>query len=327
MSSSDAIIVAPYVGEFGWELMTWQARARFVIRNSPSSRFFVCAAPDRRTLYRDLIDGRRVRFCPMPRFDWPGQANDDHRVLDDKSPMQAGQLSELVRRHTTEVLETLGVDAATCTWMMPTYRSDMWPTTVGKQDFGLIRRDLPIQFDVVLVPRRRAFASDRNLPDAWWRELEQLLAGRGLRVETLKPRMDRAVAQLSAARLAIGASTGGLHLASICGCPHYVWGSGAESRWTRMAMTNRQRYETVWNPLGTPCQYDEIGWQPGVEHVVNAANAALVRIGLTLDGAAPSLRKSARWRVKRGLARVFEKSESRTVWPWRVREVVRKYLV
>ena len=44
------LVVAPYVGEFGWELMNWQARVRWVVGHGDYERVVVGAEADRRAL-------------------------------------------------------------------------------------------------------------------------------------------------------------------------------------------------------------------------------------------------------------------------------------
>ncbi|MBX3395238.1 MAG: hypothetical protein KF841_07705 [Phycisphaerae bacterium] len=326
MSRGNTLIIPPYPGEFGWELMNWQGRVRRVIRESDSARVYVVAPPDRRALYSDLIDGRVVRFCPMPRHEWTGDANDDHRIDGSGSAIPPSTLESELRQATAGHLAILGVHTEGATWYMPGFRSELCPATCAEQDFVSLRKQPDTRTDVVLVPRGRALASERNQPETWWQELAERLRKRGLSVAMYAGRMDRAILQLSGARLAAGASTGGLHLASLCGCPHYVWGAGAEERWTAIRMTNRQRYETVWNPLGTPCIYDEVGWRPSLEHATAGILRAIQKIGASRYGEA---RRSmgARWRVRRGLARVLEPGAGRNVVPWRVREFVRNHLV
>ncbi len=326
MSNSDRLIVAPYVGEFGWELMNWQGRVRWELMRRGAASVILCAAPDRRALYRDLTDQPGVRFCPMPTFDWPGRPNDDHRVGADDMPIDADTLQALVQARVSRVLAQCGMDADGSDWLMPTYRSHLWSASASEQSFVGLRVPVATRFDVLLVPRVRHHAVERNQSAAWWSELADRLRAAGLCVEFYPGNIGSAVAMLSSAKLAAGASTGGLHLAGLCGCPHYVWGSGAEQRWTAWRMTNRQRYETLWNPLATPCIYDEIGWQPSIEQVVAGILKALRRIGLD-ETSDKSLAFRAKWRVRRGLARMVEQTSSASVWPWRVRRFVREHLV
>jgi hypothetical protein len=321
------LVVAPYVGEFGWELMNWHARVRWVVARSGYQRVVICAQTDRRALYAQPDSGGRVIFCPIPRLDVPGHRNEDHRVDDNKQPIPPGELSRMVELCVREPCNELGVRLAGADMLAPDYKATIWPTSPSCQDFINLRVRGPIVTDILLVPRLRRFADERNQPQSWWDELAGRLRDHGLTIETYRPRLDEAVRHLSQARLAIGASTGGLHLASLCQCPHYVWGCGAEARWTRMGITNRQRYETIWNPFGTPCRYDECGWQPPLTRVLDQARRALDEIGLATGTAAPGWSLKPKWRVKRGLARLLEPDGFASLWPWRVRNLVREHIV
>lgn len=327
MTSVCTLVVPPFIGEFGWELMNWQGRVRWLARHGPYDRIILCAAPDRRALYRDLCPSGQVVFCPMPTVQWPGLPNEDHRVDAYGAAISPADLAESVERHVRCVCERLGVDLRVTELLMPEYRGRLWPSTRAHQLFVNLRVASDATTDIVIVPRRRRLADERNLPRHWWEELASVLRAGGLVVEMYEPRIDHAVRQLSRARLAIGASTGGLHLASLCGCPHYVWGSGPEARWTRMRMTNRQRYETIWNPLGTPCFYDESGWRPAVGHVAQRARHALHRIGLNRRRSSGLRRCKPKWRLKRGLARFLVDEPRKTAVPWPVQNLVRMYLV
>ncbi|HVP11348.1 MAG TPA: hypothetical protein VMV94_09215 [Phycisphaerae bacterium] len=325
--SARTLVVAPYVGEFGWELMNWQARVRWVVSHDHYQRVIVGAEADRRTLYAQPNTAGRVVFCPIPPLKVPGHGNEDHRLDDRGRPVPPGDLRRIVESQMGETCGRLGIRLDGVSVLAPDYNSTIWPTEPPHQDFVSFRIRQPVAVDIVLVPRLRRLACERNQPESWWNELAGRLRDRGLSVETYQPRLDDAIRQLSRARLAIGASTGGLHLASLCECPHYVWGSGAEARWTRLGITNRQRYETIWNPLGTPCRYDECGWRPPMAHVLDRAREALDEIGLASGATAPGWSLKPTWRVKRGLARLLKPDGAESVWPWRVRHLVREHIV
>jgi hypothetical protein len=210
---------------------------------------------------------------------------------------------------------------------MPPLDAQMWPTTKPHQSFVSLHRAGPIDIDIAIIPRKRALAPERNRPDAWWLTLANRLQSCGLVVAICNPPMNAAISTLSRARLAIGASTGGLHLASLCECPHYVWGPGREATWTPLRITNRQRYETIWNPLGTECQYDESGWQPTIEHVVRQTLTALAKIGLPRRASERPRRASARWLLRRKLSMLITVDPKHSAVPWRVREFVRERLI
>ncbi len=319
------LFVAPYPGEFGWELMNWQGRVRWLAQHGGYDRVVVCARPDRRPLYK--CAGGSVVFCPMPSLDLPGEACDDHRIDSTGAPIARDCVHSLLRGHVESVCPQLGLDAANADFLLPGKRSQLWPTDASAQLFVSLRRPAALTADVVLVPRLRHLAGERNREQSWWDELADRLRRSGLVVEMYEPRLDRAVDQLSRTRLAVGASTGGLHLASLCRCPHYVWGAGPEARWTAWQITNRQRYETVWNPLATPCIYDECGWQPSIDHVYAATRRALERIGLRSPREATRPGFKARWALRRRFARILNVSGGGQRWPWRVQRLVRERLV
>lgn len=72
------------------------------------------------------------------------------------------------------------------------------------------------------------------------------------------------------ARCIVGTSSGPMHLASLCGCPHVVL-TGASKLKILRGHTNRYRYEKLWNPFKTKCTIiDKYGWHPPVEAVYKA---------------------------------------------------------
>lgn len=322
-----SLLVAPYLGEFGWELMNWQARVRRLALAGTHDRVIICAPPDRRPLYADLPQHRNVIFCPIGRMQLPGEASEDHRIDAAGRPIDADQLRSLAVGAAMESASRLGLAEPDMDILCSSHRSQLWSVHSGEQQFAELRVHEKLTTDVLLIPRTRRLAADRNASADWWNELADRLRNRRLRVDVYSQPISRAIAQLSASRLAAGASTGGLHLASLCRCPHYVWGSGAEIRWTRLGISNRQRYETLWNPFGTPCIYDESGWQPSIEHAEQGILRALDEIGLNCSVSRPAWSLRPKWRIKRRLARLIEAVDGRTLWPWRLRQIVRERLV
>lgn len=321
------LLVTPYLGEFGWELMNWQGRVRRLVVAGGYRRVLICAPADRHALYADLDGEFGAIFCPVERMELAGEANEDHRVDHTGSPISGDVLREIAVSLAQRATRHLGLHDDEVEVLCPDYRSGIWPTHPDAQQFSELRVPSNLTTDVVLIPRHRRLAAERNSSIHWWDELASRLNGRGLVVEVYSTPLSQAIVQVSRTRLAAGASTGGLHLASLCGCPHLVWGSGAEVRWTRMGITNRQRYETLWNPLGTACEYDECGWQPDVVYVEERILGALERIGLRRDATIATWALRPKWRLKRRLARLIEAADGRTIWPWRLRNMVRERLV
>ena len=71
---------------------------------------------------------------------------------------------------------------------------------------------------------------------------------------------------LAKAKLAIGPSSGTLHLASLCGTPHVSWYG--------RAMTSMDRYQHYWNPFSTPVTFINVP-TPGHELVFDAGVARM----------------------------------------------------
>lgn len=70
---------------------------------------------------------------------------------------------------------------------------------------------------------------------------------------------------LASSRTCIGPSSGPIHLASLCGCPHITWSDKKKWMVGDKQATNRERYCTIWNPLGTKVEFiDDEGWNPSV---------------------------------------------------------------
>lgn len=314
------LLVAPYVGEFGWELMNWHGHIRHIARSGRFDRVIVAAPADRRALY---AADETVEVHPVELPDLPGIASEDHRITIEGGRVPVEFIRGLLVNSLQNVESECGLNIGAADFMIPQLNGHLWPTTPHEQCFSDLRIPGPATIDVVLIPRRRDSALERNQPETWWDELAGKLTARGLRVERYVDGLSSAIAQLSRARLSIGASTGGLHLASLCRCPHYVWGCDSSQRWTGLRMSNRQRYETFWNPLGTPVIYDGVGWRPSLDHVVTRTCAALERIGRN-DGHGADRAPSMNWRIRRGLARVVQTGDR---WPWRVRRLVHEALL
>jgi hypothetical protein len=316
------LLVAPYVGEFGWELMNWHGRIRHLARSGRYDRIIVAAPADRQALFRADED-KAITLHPINLPTLPGMASEDHRITADGQRVPCKAIRFIFSRILRSVATARDLNPAEIEFMLPDLNGQLWPTAPSDQVFTDLRIQGPATTDVLLIPRRRDMAIERNQPDRWWDELEARFNDNGLRVERYADGLYAAIAQLSRTRLAIGASTGGLHLASLCRCPHYVWGCDSSLRWTALRMSNRQRYETFWNPLGTPVIYDEVGWRPDVDYVVKQTCRALERIGLA-RGRSETHSPSMNWRVRRGLARVVETGAA---WPWRVRQLVHEALL
>jgi len=61
-------------------------------------------------------------------------------------------------------------------------------------------------------------------------------------------------------------SSGPLHLASLCGCPHIGWSDNKYQK--AIKGNNKDRYYKIWNPFNTPVKFiSKYGWRPGINAV------------------------------------------------------------
>lgn len=314
------LIIPPYVGEFGWELMNWQARVRSIVNASGDADVTLAIAAGHEPIYADLNSLPHVRTESIALNNIAGDPSEDHRV--DSKGIRVER--ELLMQSILAAMLNHSVRPGGAEILWPDFRGALLTTESPHQSFVRLGVPRAPSIDVLLVPRSLATAYERNQSQDWWTALGTRLRERGLTVDVYAPPLENAIGQLRAARLAAGGSTGGLHLASLCGCPHVVWGPGRAERWTGIQMSNRQRYETIWNPLGTRVQYHEFGWQPSVDQSASAIIQGFNSIASGISLPATVSLDRIRWRARRRVAGLWARSASEGRTPWRVRELLRE---
>ncbi len=259
---SPVLFAGPWVGEFGWELMNWQGLLRSL--RSDYQRIIVCSYASSKALYQDFSDGF---FSHQVR----GQPN-AHVAFDIINP------DELRR---ALVLAPPGSDHLTPLRFVP--ESAQQFIRFGSTD------SRSGSAEILVHARGGAWTPYRNWSLDKWTALVRNLHGKGLRVGAigltrstlslsgvedyrdapLRETMDR----LACARLALGPSSGPMHLASLCGTPHLVW---TDRRSYGMGKSSREKYERWWNPLSSPVRVlDEYGFDPPVEVVLSVIGEML----------------------------------------------------
>jgi len=79
---------------------------------------------------------------------------------------------------------------------------------------------------------------------------------------------------MASSRVCVSISSGPLHLASLCGCPHVGWSDREKQKW--VGTTNKMRFKRLWNPFHTPVKFiDSEGWIAKVETIAKAVNKML----------------------------------------------------
>jgi ADP-heptose:LPS heptosyltransferase len=262
---SKTLFAGPWLGEFGWELLSWQG---FVRRQSRHYEKTVVYCPKgREALYADFA----TEIIPHT---FKGTSETD-RMLE-KEVMAEAQAS-------ARALIPAGADHLRPLGFQPRSRQEFIA-------YGTRRPEL--ETDILFHPRGRSFGAYRNWDDAKWKQLVDRLAALGLRLGCLGVRAatanvegpfvdhrDKPLSEtldiIASARLVLGPSSGPMHLASLCRTPHLVWTDrGRHAR----GHSNRSKYETWWNPLKTQALVlDEDGFDPPVDTVVRTAEQVLTR--------------------------------------------------
>jgi hypothetical protein len=248
-----ALVAGPCFSEFGWELCEWVG---YVLKRAEGfDHVVVCSRAGREALYGALED--RLWFVPHR----ARVRATDHRVREELDPESVraafASVEECVR-----ALERCGAEVERFEPPDPDARFrerfadfglQVWPRygRRGARDRGAVV--------VHMRDKETTSRSEPNYPEALWREVveglrpygEVLAVGtvaealcfdgmRDLRGIPLAELFD----VLADAAVCVGPSSGPMHLASLCGCPHVAWTN---------KQTTLERYEKAWNPHGTRC--------------------------------------------------------------------------
>lgn len=256
------LLAENWVGEFGHELFAWQGYLRKLSRQYDKT--VVAGRFLNKYLYSD--------FCSdyLP-FDPNGTETDGHRLHDLTEQFHGfdgveGDIVKAVGHYNSEDQEFIR--------------------------FGKVTKNL--DYDIVVHARstNKCNTGYRNWNRENWLQLfarfpgcKVAVIGRGASAHfffeeedlfkniAIKNYLDIPLEKLAnifaSSKVCAGPSSGPMHFASLCGCPHVVW--SAKKKETVTIMENRDRYESVWNPFQTPVTVlDHEGWQPSV-HVVAKA--------------------------------------------------------
>ena len=246
-----ALIAGPCMSEFGWEVMEWQG---YVRRQADGCAVVVvCSRPHMAPLYADIPG---LIFVPHAiRADVTTHRID---VLHDPAAMDEckSRLDAIARE-----LDTEGYAIARLDVPRSGLRFGDGFAMDGRQVFRRMGRPQPRIVAHIRAKRYTVGGEPNYPPDLWGGiigRLTTLYGGPVAAVGTASDALclpgcddwrdiplDRLCDLFAAASVAVGPSSGPMHLASLCGCPHVVW--------TEREAT-ADRYRRGWNPFGTPAR-------------------------------------------------------------------------
>lgn len=235
----------PFYGEWGWEIMTWQAYLRRKSRDV--DKMWITTFPGMDDLYTGFHCP--VMFSP---HNHPGRALEWR----DKSLCQYWLPEEA----------TVEIDP------IKKYRLDDDEAEFVR--YGTPRnREIEVLFHARNIPK----GSFKNYPLDRWVDIANHFpksasvgAEPDLHIPGTVDKRGILLADLmdlmAGARVVVGQSSGVMHLASLCGTRQVVWGDSK----THFNELLEVRYKQTWNPLGTPVTWVESDdWKPPAEKVIS----------------------------------------------------------
>jgi len=257
------LVAGPWVGEFGWELFHWIPHIRFLSHRYDKTIVYCRTGLD--LLYQD--------FAECKHFDVNSYETDACRV--DGKFFVLSQY-ELDKYNDYEYFPNTRI--ANNQYGMKEYF-----------DYSIYADCVTNPCDVIVHARstNKCGTGFRNWSLEKWDELVSLLDCKvgfiGLKESSYCPsgaidlrgnNMKMVISYIVASKLVVGPSSGPMHLASLCKKKHLVWTDIKIE--PGLNGTNRDRYETIWNPFKTPViVVDKYGWQPPVDVIVEQINECI----------------------------------------------------
>jgi hypothetical protein len=250
--NSPGLIIGPWIGEFGWELFSWQAYARSIARRF--DKVVVISRPGNEYLYSDFSDF----YLP---FNPPSEGISD-------SHMNSSVKDFNVQEFLMATLDREVLNSHSWAWLPPTKIGnppyEHWRSAVEIPGFGSITPSYKLYkgkcqsdyADIIIHARNREIRKQDNWPEESWQNLVRNLSsgykiisigtpGSSLHIEGTSDYRGSSLEVLTGlmktAKCIVGPSSGPLHLATLCGCPQ-IW-------WTSNPQQNYGRYTEMWNPF------------------------------------------------------------------------------
>lgn len=245
---SSLLVTTPYIGEFGFRLLGWQARLRRLSREY--KKIIVCDRPEYDYLYQDFASASIHHDFYGIEFVW---VNFDAETFNG-----ANELEKQLRR------QYKGADFYKPRHM-PWYDEQDWhrfgdPSAVAKP------------FDLLVHCRSREWDPTKNMSHAWWDAFIQKLytlrktfGGRprigaiGSKRYDYCPKgaldlrgmpLEELCNNLAAAHTVLGTPSGPMHLAGLCGAARLLWSNRIV--YGILGGVDQDVFMRFWNPHVTP---------------------------------------------------------------------------
>ncbi len=255
------LIAGYFIGEFGWELMRWQAIIRHIAKNY--DKVIIGCERDKAFLYEDFAT--------------------DFKYFDDLG-INIESRNMWMANHTVYEMEHEEKDA----FIAPIREICLDNGNYHQNFIKWGKKDKNLYYDLLLHARstKNFNTAYRNwAPVCWDRIVDEYrrmrIASVGsldgadyikgtddLRGTPLKALADT----MASSNMIIGPSSGTMHFASLCGLKHIVWSDLKD----RGLYNNRDRFDFMWNPFATEFNFIP-SWQPEPETVIKECNKWLTQ--------------------------------------------------
>ena len=263
------ILAGPWVGEFGWELLCWQAHLRRL--SNEGNKIVVVSRKNRDFLYEDFCDDF-IEFDPM------GEETDSYRCHD----MQ-GDFNKIY--NSCKFNDYLDPRTGVVFFSNNDLKSSR---NFFDQKFIQYGNGSKTEGRDIIIHARntdKCGAHFRNWAKENWKKLVAHLKqenhsiasigaiGSSMHIEgtdnLLGIDMGELTGIMANSRAILGPSSGPMHLASLCGLSQVVW---SESK-------NDKKYLNFWNPFKTFVTFhSRDSWNPSIEKVIDLVSSHLKKV-------------------------------------------------
>ena len=252
------LFAGPFVGEFGWELFCWQGILRKYTEVSDFDKVIISGRSSTKFLYEDFYD-KHIVYEPD--------------VYEPDSFFNRGKMTNLPK------------PPSGCTYLPYNHLLTHYTPAIARDESiwkpklqqKFIKYGKKINTDIKILIHSRntdgaaGITSIRNWDKNKFEEIvnnfnDIKFASIGTKhasnhiIGTEDLRNKHIVDYMTSADLIIGPSSGPMHLASLCGLKHLVWG----------AANNINRYKYDWNPFNTEMEYIVSNdWNPSTKQIIN----------------------------------------------------------
>lgn len=239
--TANRLYAGPWVGEFGWELCWWNPFVRRAAKQF--SHITVASFESSRYLYEFAdefvpIKGESIAFCEGKLLMPPPTISAD-KVLSPRSLFKSDRIARRILR--------------------PTRRRRWQDVPLDYRKFGIVKSPRIADVMCAFRPPKGAFGAGKEYPEQMCAILTEMLCDAGFSIACYGGKnnycppgakdmrgapLGEQCDALASALCAVGPSSGTIHLASLCGCPHVTW-------YTPDPVISQRRYELQWNPFNT----------------------------------------------------------------------------